>query len=211
MGLGWKPTLEVPPGEDPVIRRRKTRPTEQTPPTQPPPPKEEITRDMVQSAVIVSMGFLGTFVDESFMPVDKQAKPLPHVDSAINDMMPWMRIHGGILIRMMPWFGLGSAVIALAAPAFDPICEIIAGVRKPRCIRKGPDDIYTEEFKAAKARWETKQQAAKEPERQAGRSTRAADQVIDIKAQQQRPAEPPPAGSADEYLSDEEGKVADTG
>src|SRR5216683_2458448 len=193
MGLGWKPTLEVPPGEDPVIRRRKTRPTEQTPPTQPPPPKEEITRDMVQSAVIVSMGFLGTFVDESFMPVDKQAKPLPHVDSAI--------------ISMMPWFGLGSAVIALAAPAFDPICEIIAGVRKPRCIRKGPDDIYTEEFKAAKARWETKQQAAKEPERQAGRSTRAADQVIDIKAQQQRPAEPPPAGSADEYLSDEEGKV----
>lgn len=202
MALGWtpskgkgeaKPPLEVPPTNNeercktegcpnPVFSKglcsshyHKTRRAAQGAPQAPATPRPEITREMVMSATVVTMGMLGTFVDESFMPIDDKAKPLPHVEQAVNDMMPWMQVYGGALLKMLPWFGLGSAMITLAAPAFDPMCEVIAGVRKPRFARKGPGDIYTDAWKNHVA----KQNAnAKPPPQSNGAEKPAAGQTV---------------------------------
>lgn len=209
--MGWKPdngkkpTLEVSPtGSDtcsvegcqnPVFSKgmcnshyqKKRRSAQQETPSAPPP--TPIDRNMVESAVIVTMGMLATFVDESFAVLDSNThKPFPHVDKAIDDMMPWMRVYGGFIVKMFPWIGLGSGLIALSAPALDPALEIVAGIRKPRCMRKSPDDVYTDAYKRARAQYEAKQQAKKEPERQAaknGEPAPASSQTVETTAVQE--------------------------
>jgi hypothetical protein len=150
---GWKtkPTLEVPPQG----KRKKREPEPEPAPL---PQKIEVTREAVTSVVVVSMSFLATTVDESFTVLDEKHKPLPHVEEAITNMMPWMALYGDWLIKAIPWFGLGAGIMALAAPAVDPVTEIIAGVRKPRISRTSKDDIYTDRYRAHLEKMKAKQE-----------------------------------------------------
>lgn len=138
---GRKPRLEVPPREEDFSKRDQEE-----------EPEVEVTREIVVNAVVCVFQGLATFVDESFGVLDKDLKLLPHADEAVTQMMPWMKIYGAPLARTVPWVGLVTGLQMLSMRAIDPVAEIIAGVRKPRCVRNGPDDIYTDRWKAAQQR-----------------------------------------------------------
>lgn len=125
-------------------------------------PSRKIERVEVESMVVVTAQFLSITLDESFSPgeIKNGSAPIiyPHVQSSIDQMMPWMEIYGGEFLKALPWFGLIGGVVTLAIPAFDPMMEMIAGVRKPRIFRKPKvdesgkmldPDVYTEKYKSA--------------------------------------------------------------
>jgi hypothetical protein len=98
------------------------------------------------------MSLAATLLDESFSVLDKNGKPLPHVEVAAQQMLPWAEIYGAVFVKAFPWCGLIAGLAMLISPALDPTIEIISGVRKPRILRKDENDIYTERFKRAKDR-----------------------------------------------------------
>jgi hypothetical protein len=123
-------------------------------------PGKKVERKDVETMVLVTMQFLAATVDESFDAAelihDKDGKVVavvirPHIEKAVDQMMPWFEIYGPQFVKLFPWFGLAGGIITLSMPAIDPVTEIIAGVRTPRCFRKGKDP-YTAAYHEAMRR-----------------------------------------------------------
>lgn len=103
-----------------------------------------ITKKDVETMIVVSMSFLAGTVDDSFNVMQADGiTPQERVSLAADQMMPWIEIHGHVLIAALPWLGLAGGMMLLAQPAFDPCIEIVSGMRKPKIMRNGPDDLYT--------------------------------------------------------------------
>lgn len=170
---------------------------------------EAITEEAVEGMVVAGMQLLATTLDESFSALDVKLNAdgsvssvavKPHVKESVRQMMPWMEIYGDSFIAYLPWFGLVGGVFGLVAPAFDPACEIIAGIRKPRMARADPRDIYTDKYKAYQARRESERQNAQTGQKKETKTEepkRAADKTVLASVV------PPP----DEDLSDSQGKT----
>jgi hypothetical protein len=145
-----------------TIKRGRGRPAKE-------PAKEEIieriTREQIQSMLVVTCQFLAVTLDESFAAatIDEKTgtlKVLPHVESATVQMEPWFAMYGQEFVKALPWFGLVGGLITIVQPGFEPLAQIIAGARKPRIFRKPrfdkqgkliDADIYTERFKPIKS------------------------------------------------------------
>ena len=112
-------------------------------------PARPVTAADVQGMVVAMMFMMGTTIDESLMPVDDKGKMKPHIKDACAQMQPWFEIYGDSFVKLFPWFGLAGGLFALAAPGYESVSEIIAGVRKPRMARSDPSDVYTDKGKAA--------------------------------------------------------------
>jgi hypothetical protein len=124
------------------------------------------------------MGLLASVVDESFSPVDSKGNTLPHVAEACKHMAPVVEKHAAFLAKAVPYFAFGYGCMLLVSPTYEPVTEIIAGVRKPRIFRKDPADIYTEEYKAAENARATKEQKDK--------GEKAANRVVEVPPQQRQ-------------------------
>lgn len=133
-----------------------------------PPVGKKMTRLEVETIIIPTMVLLSVMVDEAYEPGDiivdkegnKSVKIKPHVEQAITEMTPWFEIYGASFAKAAPWFGLIAGCTTLAMPAIDPTLEIVAGVRKPRCMRKHPSDVYTEAYTQAMHNRQQKNQDA---------------------------------------------------
>jgi hypothetical protein len=160
--------FEVPPSGEPIPERgddypypRRKRRRKKTvflddvepKPEQPSPSASPVvTVKELEAVIIASMSLAATLLDESFTVLDKNGKPLPHVEVAAAQMLPWAEIYGAVFVKAFPWCGLIAGLAMLISPAIDPLTEIIAGARKPRIMRKDENDIYTEKYKRAKDR-----------------------------------------------------------
>lgn len=172
----------------------------------------EQLRTETECLVIPVMAFLGTFLDESYEPAiildtpqGKVAQIKPHINNAIEQMLPWMEIYGSSFARAMPWIGLIGGCTTLVMPALEPTIEIIAGVRKPRVMRSRPDDIYTDEYIRAKNRATQKKEDNVPPS-----NTAASRQVVTVIPKEENKSDPraekPPV-----HDLDSEAKASKTG
>ncbi len=144
---------EEPPLYAELPRRKRGRPRKTEEEKKPVSEHPEITVEELQAVVIPCMQILSSVLDESFNTLNEKMHPLPHVDLACQQMLPWAKIYGAALVKISPWFGLVAGCAVLIGPALSPTLEIISGQRKPRLLRRkiiredgktidDPTDIY---------------------------------------------------------------------
>ncbi len=142
---------------EPIVSRRRGRPRK-APASAPRAATEEsettsipkvVKRDELLAIVVSSMSLLSGLLDESFNVLGPDGKPLPHVEMAVSQMLPWAEIYAEKFLKISPWLGLAAGCTMLLGNAVEPTVQIAMGVRKPRFMRATPEDVYTDRYKPA--------------------------------------------------------------